>query len=136
MTKAQRDSNVQTCHRYSELKKMHRNDPLKIVQFYMTPNISTKSLCPPLHPQKTTTNIVVVILNFQKFGIQNFEPKMGQANLYMKISEYYPSLYLQLDSLPTALLKPSACIFHFSFRCFFDTYERRRCLSGRNPTSG
>ena len=35
--------------------------------------------------------------------------KIGQANLYMKISEYYLSLYLQLDSLPTALLNPSAC---------------------------
>ena len=126
MTKALerlKSADVQTCHRYSKLKKMHRNDPLKIVQFYNDPKYINKIFVPP-PPPKISKNI----------GIQNFEPKMGQANLYMKISEYYPFLYLQLDSLPTALLKPSACGFHFSFRCFFDTYERRR--SQRNPTSG
>ena len=129
---------MQTCHRYSELKKMHRNDPLKIVQFYNDSKYIHKIFVPPSPPPPPKKKyIYCFFLGISKnIGIQNFEPKMGQANLFMKISEYYPSLYLQLDSLPTALLKTSACGFHFSFRCFFDTYERRRCLSGRNPTSG
>ena len=80
---------------------MHRNDPLKIVQLSIDPKYIHKIFEPPPPPSKKFGGGEVS----KNIGIQNYEPKKGQANLYTRVIFY---VRREVDLMKTA--KVNACI--------------------------